>query len=268
MTRPLFPGCSALITGASAGLGREFARQLAPEAAQLLLVARRSERLEELRAQLASQHPALKVHCLSIDLARDGAILELAAELERREFQPDLLINNAGLGDIGPLHNSDAGRIRDIVMVNMVALTLLTRAVLPGMVERRAGTIINVSSCAAYLPIAGFAVYAATKAYVSSFSEGIRAELRGTGVRITALCPGPVHTEFTSVAKRRDVPARLGPELAYVSAENVVRDALQAAAADRPVVIPGFLMQIAMSAVRLLPMPAVRVVARLYAKSS
>ena len=114
----------------------------------------------------------------------------------------DLLINNAGLGDIGPFATSELQRVKEMLAVNMTALTLLTRLLLPGMIARRRGAILNVSSSAGFLPIAGFAVYAATKAYVTSFSEAIRAELRGTGVVVTSLCPGPVRTEFTEVARR------------------------------------------------------------------
>lgn len=264
----LFQGCSALITGASAGLGEEFARQLAPTASLLVLVARRKDRLEKLRDDLLSGQPDLAIHVLATDLNQPDEIERLQNNLEYAGVEIDLLINNAGLGDIGPFHNADLSRLQSILMVNVTALTLLTRAFLPGMIDRRRGTVLNVSSSAAYLPIAGFAVYAATKAYINSFSEGIRAELRGTGVTVTTLCPGPVETEFQQIARRPDVPARVGPRIAHVSAEQVVSDALCAAASDQPVVIPGLFMKIGMLLIRLLPMPIIRQVARGYQKAA
>jgi short-subunit dehydrogenase len=142
----------------------------------------------------------------------------------------------------------------------MAALTLLTRKLLPPMITRKRGAILNVSSSAGFLPIPGFAVYAATKAYVISFSEALRGELRGTGVIVTALCPGPVHTEFQEVASRpgRIVKPGPGPEFLQVGVEQVVRDALAAVEADRPLIIPGFLMKTGMFLVRMTPMPILR----------
>jgi short-subunit dehydrogenase len=132
------------------------------------------------------------------------------------------------------------------------------------MIVRRHGGILNVSSSAGFLPIPGSAVYAATKAYVISFSEALRAELRGTGVSVTALCPGPVHTEFQEVASRpgRKVKPGPGPEFLQVAVEQVVRDALAALEADRPLVIPGFPMKLGMSLVRITPLPIMRLLSR------
>jgi short-subunit dehydrogenase len=250
-----FTGTSALITGASAGIGREFARQLAGRAGSLVLVARRLERLEELRDQLTKSDPNLNVHIRAVDLSQSSDVDELCAWLEREKIAIDFLINNAGLGDRGSFTTSEPQRIREMLAVNTVALTELTRALLPEMIRKKRGAILNVSSSASFLPIGGLAVYAATKAYVTSFSEAIRAELRGTGVVVTALCPGPVHTEFTKVAgrnpNRRD---KSGPEAIHVSVEEVVRAGLHAIEHDKPLVIPGVLMKIAMLLVRLTPM--------------
>jgi hypothetical protein len=154
--------------------------------------------------------------------------------------------------------------VKEMLAVNITALTLLTRVLLPGMITRRRGAILNVSSSAGFLPIAGFAVYAATKAYVTSFSEAIRAELRGTGVTVTSLCPGPVRTEFTEVANRSSAAAgkKSSPEFTHVSVEDVVRAALDALAADKALVIPGFLMKLGMLLVRLTPMPLLRLASR------
>src|SRR5437016_11040298 len=145
-----------------------------------------------------------------------------------------------------------------MMLVNMVALTSLTRRLLPQMVARRRGGILNVSSSAGFLPIPNFAVYAATKAYVTSFSEALRAELRETGVSVCTLCPGPVHTEFQEVAKRPGEQPEGGPGFVHVPVEQVVRDALAAVEADRPLVIPGFAMKVGMLLVRLTPMPILR----------
>lgn len=260
-------GCSALITGASAGIGREFARQLAGRARSLVLVARREQRLLELRAELTTRHPNLNVHVRVVDLAEKSQIDTLVASLDREKIDIDLLINNAGLGDMGPFATSDAERIDQMIQVNMTALTLLTRKLLPPMIRRKRGAILNVSSSAAFLPIAEFSVYAATKAYVNSFSEGLRAELRGTGVNVCALCPGPVHTEFTEVARRPDQELlEGGPEFVYVTAEDVARAGLAAIEADQPLRIPGLVMKLGMLLVRMMPMPILRCASHLSAK--
>jgi uncharacterized protein len=256
-------GCSALITGASVGIGREFARQLAGRARSLVLVARRDQKLNELRDDLKQQHPNLTVHIRKTDLADLAQLKELVGWLESQEIDIDLLINNAGLGDSGPFATSDPIRNEQMMLVNMVALTSLTRHLLPRVIARQRGGILNVSSSAGFLPIPDFAVYAATKAYVTSFSEALRAELQGTGVSVCALCPGPVHTEFQEVAKRPGAQPESGPEFVLIGVEQVVRDALAALEADRPLVIPGFAMKLGMFLVRLMPMPILRLLSRL-----
>jgi len=259
-------GCSALITGASSGIGREFARQLAGRARSLILVARREQRLNELRDELTQHHPNLRVHIRETDLAKLPQIEELKAWLEREKIDVDLLVNNAGLGDSGPFATSDPTRNEQMTVVNTIALTSLTRRLLPQMIARKRGGILNVSSSAGFLPIPKFAVYAATKAYVTSFSEALRAELRGTGVSVCVLCPGPVRTEFQEVANRPGEQPDSGPEFVHVPVDQVVRDALAALEADRPLVIPGLAMKLGMSLVRLTPMPILRVVSRFSAK--
>ncbi len=158
--------------------------------------------------------------------------------LDREQIEVDLLVNNAGLGDAGLFATSDPTRNEQMLLVNVVALTSLTRHLLPHMIAKRHGGILNVSSSAGFLPIPGDGVYAATKAYVTSFSEALRAELRGTGVSVCALCPGPVQTEFQEVARRQGVQPRLGPKFVVVPVEQVVRDALAALEADRPRICP------------------------------
>jgi uncharacterized protein len=259
-------GCAALITGASAGIGREFARCLAPQARQLVLVARRQERLDELRRELIATHPKLQVEVRVVNLASTDEVNALAEWLSGDGTNIDLLINNAGLGDIGNFVTAERQRLEEILLVNIHALTLLCRAALPAMLARNRGAILNVSSSAGFLPIAGFAVYAASKAYVTSLTEALRAEVRGSGVTVSALCPGPVHTEFTDVAHRAETRQPPSPELVHVSAQTVARAGLRAIERDRPLVIPGAVMKLAMFLTRLTPMPILRLMSQISAK--
>ena len=255
--------CNALITGASAGIGREFARQLAGRARSMILAARRDERLIELAQQMQREHPKLVVHIRKVDLGDLGELQAFLEWLDRENLEVDLLINNAGLGDSGPFAQSDPDRDKEMTIVNVATLTLITRHLVPQMIAKHRGAILNVSSSAGFLPIPLSAVYAATKAYVTSFSEALRAELYGTGVSVCALCPGPVVTEFQQVAKREGVQPNIGPQFLVVTVEKVVRDALAALEADRPLVIPGFAMRLLMLLARLMPMPVLRWVARM-----
>ena len=256
-------GCNALITGASAGIGREFARQLAGRARSVILIARREQKLNELRDELNQQYPKIAISFRRTDLANLTELNELLEWLDHERIDVDLLINNAGMGDSGAFATSNPIRNEQMTLVNIVALTTLTRHLLPRMISRGRGGILNVSSSAGFLPIPDFAVYAATKAYVTSLSEALRAELRGTGVSVCALCPGPVHTEFQEVAKRPGAQPDTGPEFVFVSVEQVVRDALAGLEANRPLVIPGFPMKLGMFLVRITPMPILRWLSRL-----
>jgi len=258
--------CKALITGASSGIGCEFARQLAGRARSMILVARRDERLIELADQLQREHPKLLVHIRKVDLADLGQLRAFFEWLDRENLEVDVLINNAGLGDSGPFAQSDRDRNKEMMLVNVATLTLVTRHLLPWMIAQHRGGILNVSSSAGFLPIPGSAVYAATKAYVTSFSEALRAELRGTGISVCALCPGPVATEFQQVAKREGAPD-IGPKFLVVTVEQVVRDGLAALEANRPMVIPGFAIKLLMLLARLMPMPVLRWVARMSPRS-
>lgn len=248
----------ALVTGASAGIGAEFARQLAPRCAVLVLVARRAARLVELAGELEREHPGLRVLPLEADLADPRARLQAVAHLLSKGLVPDLLVNNAGMGDYGEFATADWGKIEAMLRLNIEALTHLSHALLPAMIGRQGGAILNVSSLASLLPIPDFAVYAATKAYVSSFSEALRIEVREHGIRVQALCPGPVHTEFGEVAGRgpgTDFGAR---EWFYVSQQQVVREALAGLDADKPRVYPGLKIALAAAAISLLPLAALR----------
>src|SRR5204863_241516 len=171
-------------------------------------------------------------------------------------------------GDSGAFSTSDPIRNEQMTLVNIVALTMLTRHLLPRMIARRCGGILNVSSSAGFLPIPNFAVYAATKAYVTSFSEALRGELQGSGVDVSALCPGPVKTEFNDVARRPAAsPPSSEPHLAHVPVEQVVADALRGIEHNRPIVIPGLVMKFGMALVRLTPLAVLRFARRLSARS-
>ncbi len=247
-----FKGCTALITGASSGLGAEFARQLAPHADTLILVARRMDRLETLKAEIA--RPGLEVHCLAADLADPMAITGMLDQLATTGLQVTFLINNAGLGDHGLFEESDQKRVSSMLEVNITALTSLTHALVPSMIAAGHGAILNVSSIVSRMPFPKMAVYAATKAYVTSFSEALRAELRGTGVSVTVLCPGPVNTEFYSVAERASSDGSLeSPGFFKVSAQQVAREGLEAVVRDRARVIPGMLVWLVMTLATLVP---------------
>ena len=249
--------CTVLITGASSGFGAEFARQLASRASTMVLVARRAERLEALKREL--ERPGLTIHCRQVDLAERAEVEALVEWLASAGVKIDFLVNNAGLGDRGRFENSDWERVRQMLDVNIGALTQLTLALLPTLKAQAGAAILNVSSVASFIPIPKLAVYAATKAYVTSFSEAIRAELRGTGVRVTTLCPGPVHTEFGQVAERATSPDVVSPpDGLRVSAQKVVADALCAVEEDRARIIPGWRVALTMGFLAALPLALLR----------
>ena len=244
-----FKGKTALITGASAGLGEEFAVQLADLGiTRLVITARRAERLEHLRAILVASNPALHVDTITADLSDPADVTELIGALNSLEgYACDILINNAGFGDLGSFESSAAEKIHAMIEVNMTALTRLTHWAVPGMIARKRGWICNVGSTAGLLPLPSFAVYAATKAYVNSFSEALRVELRGSGVTVLALCPGPVKTEFGSVASRANSKRQFAPPAALcVHKKDVVRETLAALARGQGRLIPGLLVRIPM----------------------
>jgi uncharacterized protein len=260
MSISYFTGRTILITGASSGIGSEFARQLAPVATRMVLVARRNDRLQVLESELKAMNTTLEVLTRSIDLRDQRSLEDFCDWLDQSGLTLDFLINNAGLGDHGPFINSEWERVNSLLQVNINALTYLTFRVLPILKKTGQGVILNVSSIASFLPLPNNAVYAATKAYVTSFSEAVRAELRSSNISVTVLCPGPVSTEYLEHATRTgDHSSHTAPFL-VVPVEEVVRDALQAAANDRARVVPGGLVNFAMTIVGALPMFIMRLV--------
>jgi len=252
--------CSALITGASSGIGEEFARQLAPVAREIVIVARRNERLQKIKNLLEERHPHLRVQVEVADLAREAERLALVARLQERGIEPDLLINNAGIGDYGEFASGEWQRTDDMLQLNVVALTHLAHLLLPGMLAKRSGAILNVSSLAGEMPIPDFAVYAASKAYVTSLSEALRIETKHSGVNVVALCPGPVSTEFGDGAHRRDEAPLPGSKLMRVDVAKVVRAGLDAVERNRPRVFPGFPVFLLATLAGVLPKAVLRAV--------
>jgi short-subunit dehydrogenase len=238
--RPPIDGSVTLITGASSGLGADFARQLAPRVKTLVLVARRTERLEKLKAELVAKHPALVVSLQPCDLADRVATDALLGRVEKEVGAIDVLINNAGLGDIGVFELAAWPKLLQMIEVNVTALVYLTHRVLPGMIARGRGGILNVSSSAGLHFLPGFATYAATKNFVTAFTEGVRIEARKGGVVMSQLCPGPVATEFEAVAS--NVPGLEVPSALELSSERCVRWAIAKFSRGKALIVPGYLM--------------------------
>ena len=247
MTQPV-----ALITGASAGLGVEFARQLSARGHRLVLAARRKDRLDALAAELGN------ARTVAIDLAEAGSAARLVAEIEAAGERVELLVNNAGFGLIGRFAVLDGARLRAMIDLNVGSLTDLCRTIAPGMVERRSGAILNVASTAAFQPGPNMAVYFATKAFVLSFTEALHEELKPHGIHVTALCPGPTRTEFGTVAGFAEKGAfdRFAADSA-----GVVRAGLKGLDKNRAVVIPGLLNKVGAISTRFAPRSLVRKIA-------
>jgi short-subunit dehydrogenase len=234
-----FQGKTALVTGASAGLGREMARILARDVGTLVLTARRQDRLDELSAELRQIRPDLRVHIHAFDLNHRATVGVMLDALEHDGVRIDILINNAGYGDYGLFEKSDWPKIEGMLELNMLSATFLLHRLIPGMVKRGFGAILNVGSTAGMVEMPGSAVYGATKAYLNHLSEALRGELTGTGVVMTALCPGPVETEFQGVAgtsKRGKLP-----EIIHVDVVDCAEQAIEALKRGRARVVPGLL---------------------------
>ena len=230
---------TALITGASSGLGAEFARQLAAEGHQLVLVARRLDRLEDLITELQTQYPQ-RMEAISCDLAEVGAVAELMDEIATRELSIDILINNAGYSPKESFSQQTPQVVQAQLQVMVNTVTELCHAVLPYMTEKQWGRIINVSSLAAFAPPGKGTMYSAIKQYVLSFSQSLDMDVRSQGIRVTALCPGFTHTEFHDVMNVAE-KAKMIPEILWSDAADVVSASWKAVNSGQVVCMPGTL---------------------------
>lgn len=249
---------TVLITGASSGIGRELAKCFAADGSRLILLARNEEALRKLAEELSQSYKA-KSEVLPADLADSQSPLRVFEHLQRTGTQLDVLVNNAGFGAVGHFSELPVQRQLDMLQVNITALTHLTRLVLPGMVERRRGGILNVASTAGFQPGPLMAVYYATKAYVLSFSEAIAEELKGTGVTVTASCPGPTLTNFAEASNAKS--SRLFMRSA-MSAEKVARLGHDAFRKGKVVAVAGIRNWLLSSSVRISPRFVVRKVVK------
>jgi len=249
---------TALVTGASSGIGEEFARQLARRGWNLVLVARRKDRLEQLATALSAIR-GVRAEVIQADLATDAGAAQVEERLRSGDI--DLLVNNAGFGTVGEFGKLPLARELGEINLNVRALVHLTHAALEPMMERRRGAIINVASMAAFEPVPYNATYAATKAFVLHFSEAVHEEAKEYGVTVTCLCPGPVRTEFQQVAgiDGRRMRARvLLRYMARTGVDTVVEAALSAMEEGRAVVIPGVLHRAIAATARTGPRPLFR----------
>jgi len=245
----------ALVTGASSGIGEAFARALAGRGTPLVLVARRGDRLAQLAQELGGPSRA---EVIALDLSRPEAGATLEAELARRGVDVDLLVNNAGAGLTGRFLELPLDRLLALVDLNARAVVELTRRFLPGMIERKHGGVINVTSTSAFQPVPFFAVYAASKTFVLSFTESLAGELKGTGVVVQALCPGLTESEFHRVAGTDRVAFTRTPAM---RAEDVAERSLDALAKGELRVIPGWRDRLLLRAQSLVPRAVARRVA-------
>lgn len=244
MGRSAIDNGTVLVTGASSGIGMEIARQAGARAKVLVLVARRVERLEDLKKELLGKSKDLRVEIIPCDLSKREEVAKLIAEVAVRGLEVDVLVNNAGVGMMGVFDKADAEKTAFMIDLNVTSLSLLTLGFLPGMVERKRGGILNISSGfgLAFLPL--FAAYCATKHYVTGFTDALRADLAGTGVTATQVCPGPVATEFEQTMG--NTTGAKVPGFVEITAAQCARSSLRAFDANRAMVVPGLVMKLVM----------------------
>jgi len=248
---------AALITGASAGLGVEYARLFAADGHDVVLVARRRERLDALAKELQQAHRT-RARVIAADLASPVGPGQVVDEVLRLGLEVGFLVNNAGFGTSGPFAESNLHRELEMIQVNIVSLLTLTRALLPQMIARKSGRILNVGSTAGFQPGPFMAGYYASKAFVNSFTEALWYELRGSGVTATVSCPGATATEFAAVAgSERSRLFRMGA----ASPQQVAKEGYRAMMAGKPIVVHGLKNKLAVQALRVSPRAAVHVIA-------
>lgn len=247
-----------LITGASGGFGAEFARLCAADGRNLVLIARSGDKLRGLADELKGD---ITIHVIAQDLSEVGAAQKVYKKLRQLRVDIDQLINNAGSGDFAPLARAVAARQEKMINVNITSLTILTNLLLPGMIKRGRGRILNVGSVASFIPLPNMSVYAASKAFVRSFSQALSAELHGSGVTVTCLCPGPAKTGFARSAR---LSSTHPISRSRTSAASVASYGYRAMLAGAPVAIPGLRTRFLIACARFFPRATARNVARAY----
>jgi short-subunit dehydrogenase len=245
--RTSYPFTQALITGASSGIGEQMAHMLGKAGVPMVLVARRGDRLQA----IANQYKNVEV--LTADLLTTEGVAAVEARLRDTAKPPvDFVVNNAGFGTSGPMHRIDPNRLANEVQLNVVALMRITSAAVNLMLPRGRGYILNVSSVASFQAQPGLAVYSATKAFVTSFTEAVHQELANTGIRITALCPGLTKTEFQSVSNTSKYESKF-PAVAWTSVKLVARTGINGVIKGKPIVVPGILYKTLVGITDVLP---------------
>ena len=241
----------ALVTGASSGIGASFARELAAKNHDLFITARRLDRLESLKKEIEETFN-VQVHAFNADLLNPDGVKELLEELSKQKMNVDILINNAGFGARVSILDKQPADWDNIIRVNVNSLVALTLGILPSMVERQSGKILNVSSTGAFQAVPWLTIYAATKSFILSFSEGLAAELKdqNINVQVTCLCPGPTRTEFHSLAEADDIGF---PDFAWMESDQVVKAGLNALERSKSVCIPGTYNKLNIHAQRFVP---------------
>lgn len=242
---------TALITGASVGIGYELAREFARGGYNLILVARNQDRLQLVAEEVKQM--GVQAACVCRDLSQPDGPIGVFADVQNLGIDVDVLVNNAGFGAIGAFHEINLMRQIDMIQVNVASLVELTHRFLPGMVERKQGGVLNVASTAAYQAGPLMAIYYATKAFVLSFTEAIAEELKDTGLSVTALCPGPTESEFRSRAKLDDSPIFKSKLIPTMSAQAVAHAGYKAFRRGKRVVVPGLMNKLAVQSNRIGP---------------
>lgn len=251
--RPPVDGGTVLVTGASAGIGRQLAVQLAARAGTVVLLARRAERLEELRAELTARHPQLTVVVLPADLSDEADVERVLSQVRERVGEVDVLVNNAGVGDSSLFDRAQWSRTRQVLALNVFALAQLTAGLVPAMVARGRGGVLNIGSGAGLTVLPAAAAYTGSKHFVDGFTEALRADLAGTGVVVTQVCPGPVDSEFDTAAGSAGGMTGGPPQWLRITAAQCAREALAGFDRAAPLVFPGRAYRLLMHLLPLLP---------------
>ncbi len=233
-----------LITGASAGIGAELAREFASHAHDLVLVARSKDKLDALAGELNAAHDTNAI-VITADLSTSDQLGSLVEQLQFQNIDIDILVNNAGIIDVGPFADAAPDKLQQLIALNIAAATALISLLLPAMIERKFGRILNVASLAGFQPIPSMAVYAASKAYVLSLTESLAEELRGTGVKVTALCPGLTDTNMVTSIKAQSRTAQWTPSFLISDPRAVARQAYKALMSGQTILVPGLPNQMA-----------------------